>query len=283
MKSRSKKILTLLLANPLLMLKILSGFLRVKLLPAPRQTVKRFHGVRFSIDPGASLPLKKMAFNAYEPLVVNALKKILKEGDTFIDVGANIGYLSAYGAGLVGKSGQVHSFEPVPRDFQKLCTVKENNPDFNFTLNAFALGDVNTTAKISVSKSWVGWNTLVTIAMPHKDREENVEVPVKRLDEYLELKKSTLGRLRLIKIDVEGYELFVLKGLSGFFAGTEARPLILCEVSPSFFKRLGIPLSELRDTMRSYGYEAFSLLDFKTRVELTHLDISTDVLFQCLP
>ena len=281
MVPRLKKFITLLVSNPLLTFKVLCGFFMVKLLPAPRRTVKRFNDVRFFLEPTANLPLKKMAFGAYEPLVINAMKRILNTGDTFFDVGANIGYLSAYGAGLVGPRGQVHSFEPVPRDFKKLCALRENNPNFNFTLNPFALGDTDTTAVISVSKSWVGWNTLVAVAMKTEDLEETVSVSVKRLDDYIRQKREHLGKLRLIKIDVEGYELFVLRGLSGYFEAENERPLILCEVSPSFFIRLGLSLAMLRDYMQSYGYQAYSLLDLKTKIDLTRLDISTDVLFRC--
>ena len=61
-----------------------------------------------------------MFFGAYEPLTVAAIKKYLREGDTFIDVGANIGFISSIAAGIVGTRGQIHSFEPVPRDFERL-------------------------------------------------------------------------------------------------------------------------------------------------------------------
>ncbi len=158
--------------------------------------------------------------------------------------------------------------------------MAKNNPVFHFSLNLTALGEAEGTAMMSVSKSWVGWNTLVAVAMQEKDRQERIEVPVMRLDKYLQQKKETLGKIGLMKIDVEGFELFVLKGLSGFFEQRDTLPPILCEVSPSFFKRLGIPVKILQDYMHSYGYQAYSLLDLKTKLDLTQFTISTDVLFQ---
>ena len=61
--------------------------------------------------------------------------KYLKEGDTFIDIGANVGYISVFAMGLVGKTGSVHSFEPVPQYFNRLKIIKEDNPGYNFYLN----------------------------------------------------------------------------------------------------------------------------------------------------
>ena len=48
----------------------------------------------------------------------------------FIDVGANVGYIASYGAALVGNSGEVHAFEPVPRYFERLESVSADHPHF---------------------------------------------------------------------------------------------------------------------------------------------------------
>ena len=60
-----------------------------------------------------------MYYGSYAVPIVETMKRTLRPGDTFLDVGANIGYLSAIAAGLVGVTGQVHCFEPVPDYFRE--------------------------------------------------------------------------------------------------------------------------------------------------------------------
>jgi len=81
-------------------------------LPLPKTTCKKINGVWFRFDFDLDPRIKKMYLGEYETETVETMKKLLRQGDVFIDVGANIGFLSAVAAGLVG--GQIHSFEPVP-------------------------------------------------------------------------------------------------------------------------------------------------------------------------
>ena len=120
----------LFLYNPKLFFKYLYTGAKSVILRWPKAPIqKRINGILFEFDfdlePVIKLvhnPLKlllqylsigakpnvlEMYYGAYEPDTVRAMKKLLKKGDTFIDVGANIGYLSAIGMGLVGKTGQV--------------------------------------------------------------------------------------------------------------------------------------------------------------------------------
>ena len=70
----------------------------------------------------------QMYFDFYDIASVEFIKRNLMEGDTFIDVGANVGYLSAIGANLVGETGEVHVFEPIPLYFEALKRLALNNP-----------------------------------------------------------------------------------------------------------------------------------------------------------
>ena len=104
---------------------------RCKYAEAPEgQVVKTINGIKLVIDLSLGKAVKSMYFDAYEIEVIRIMKKYLRPGGVFIDVGANVGYLSAVGVGLVGKTGQVHSFEPVPTYFSYLEQIAELNPQY---------------------------------------------------------------------------------------------------------------------------------------------------------
>ncbi len=217
-----------------------------------------------------------MYFGSYAVLVVEAMKRFLKRGDVFIDVGANVGYLSAVGAALVGRRGQVHSFEPVPAYFEKLCRLVDLNPAYNIIANPFAAGEVSSALTIYVTRE-PGQSTLVHSYKAKSEIVDQIEVPVVRLDAYIERHK--LGRVALIKIDAEGFEFPILAGLRGYFETTGERPAIICEIAPRAYSLMGRNIDELRELMASYGYAARDLIDCSTAVDFRKINQVEDVLF----
>src|SRR5262245_12935214 len=105
--------------------------------------------------------VREMHAGRYEVAVVHRLRRLLREGDVFVDVGANVGYLSAVAAGCVGPSGEVHAFEPVPRYHRELANLGALNPLLTIRANAAAAGETKGTARIGVSRGAnTGWNTM---------------------------------------------------------------------------------------------------------------------------
>src|SRR3989338_6892302 len=106
--------LSLLLLNPKLFAERIIRELRAKLHNSQGLVKGSVYGLKFDFDFSEAKSIKAMYFDLYEMGVIHTMETFLKTGDIFMDVGANIGYISAAAAGLVGKTGQVHSFEPVP-------------------------------------------------------------------------------------------------------------------------------------------------------------------------
>lgn len=222
----------------------------------------------------------------YEREIVKVLRKFLKTGSTFIDVGSNIGYLSAIGLGCVGKSGQVHCFEPVPRYYNKLCRIPKINKDYTILLNNCAVGEVTDRVKINICKincnygkdfGGIGMNSIVPGFIKNELVEEVIEVDIIRLDDYV--KKYSLNKIGLIKIDVEGYEFNVLKGLENFFNSKNNLPPILCEIIPKAYSILGYSINDLFEYMANYSYSPVYLDNFSVSVAPEDLFKKTDVLF----
>ncbi len=175
---------------------------------------KRIRNVVFEYDLRDYRGTAPMYFGSYALLVVEAMERLLKSGDVFLDVGANIGYLSAIAAGLVGARGQVHCFEPVPAYFERLRRLAELNPDYTIIPNCCALGEAATATEIYITRE-PGQSTLVPSYQPAQEIVSTLKVPVVRLDDYIERHK--IERPALIKIDAEGFELPILMGLESFF------------------------------------------------------------------
>jgi FkbM family methyltransferase len=242
----------------------------------PLPARRRVGNVLFEYDLRHYRGTAPMYFGSYALLVVETMKRFLKPGDVFLDVGANIGYLSAVAADLVGPRGKVHCFEPVPAYHERLSRLAELNPEYSITANACAAGETPGTCTIYVTRE-PGQNTLVRAYKTAPEIVATMDVPVVRLDSYLEARR--IGRVGLIKIDAEGFELPVLKGLQGAFERSGHRPPIICEIAPRAYRLLGRSIRELATFMTRYGYSARDLVDGSTPVELSAIAHVEDVLF----
>jgi len=267
---------TLLAKNPSLFCRVLLAKLNTtrRLPPLPAQ--KRIDDVVFEYDLGHYRGTAPMYFGSYGLLIIDAMKRLMKPGDVFLDVGANVGYLSAFAAGIVGKRGQVHCFEPVPAYFDRLERLVELNPEHSILANCKAAGEEPGSCTIYVTRE-PGQNTMVLAYKTGPEVVSTLKVPVVRLDSYLAERK--INRISLVKIDAEGYELPILKGLRGFFDRSKQRPAIICEIAPRAYPLLGRTISELSDYMSSYGYGAYDLIDGTTPVNLAAVEHVEDVLF----
>jgi len=129
--ARAVQALSLLVHHPRLFCGKAKGRLLASLYSKSKARRRRkINGVLFEFPFDYDPMIASMYFGGYERETVSAMERFLRPGDTFIDVGANIGYLSTLALGLVGETGQVHSFEPVPDHFQRLQAVEKLHHQF---------------------------------------------------------------------------------------------------------------------------------------------------------
>ena len=226
--------------------------------------------VSFEFDFGLASPTVSMMWRrTYQPEIVIAMRRYLRTGSTFADVGANVGYFSAIGADLVGSSGSVIAFEPVPRYVDHLTRFKSLNADFDISVCPVAVGDVHGTVQIFVNREDnIGANSLVREAVPNP--ADAVEVDVVRLADSLHT------RVDLIKMDIEGFEIPALRGLGDRLPAI-GRPPILCEFNPQHYETLGVTLDDAHEWMSSVGYRAREVLPDRP-IDLRSLTALHDVL-----
>lgn len=167
-------------------------------------------------------------YGFFEANLTNFFINHLKSGDTFLDVGAHVGYYSLLASSLVGDTGQVHSFEPTPRTF---ATLKENiRSKQNVFVNNYAVLDTKT--KIE----FVDYGPKYSAFNSYKDRTgnemkflpepERMLVETISLDDYCDTKNINPT---LIKIDAEGAERLILKAMENILINI--KPIITIEVA----------------------------------------------------
>ena len=184
------------------------------------------HEFKIALDPANGfLDSHIFITGAYELDILAVMKQHLHPGEVFIDIGGNIGWHSLFAASIVGSSGHVHTFEPLPKlQAQFTSSVEANN--FTDIIELYPFGVSNKTEKqrIYLNSKNMGNSSLF---INHK--QESLDIELKPADEVL----AQLPRVDLIKIDTEGAELAVLQGLITTLASK--RPTLIIEFSPSFW------------------------------------------------
>ena len=139
----------------------------------------------------------------YEPQETELVRQCVKAGDTFFDIGANIGHYTLLAAELVGSGGKVYAFEPTPELFQKLETnIQGLN---NVKSYSYAVSDKTGKTKLHYYTD-TNANRIIDVA-------PFLNIPLKTTKvETIDLDSFYQGKIDFIKADVEGSEYLVFKG-----------------------------------------------------------------------
>ena len=135
---------------------------------------------------------------------------LCKPGETFVDVGANIGAWTLAAARAVGTQGRVLAFEPAPRVAETLRKTLKANRLRNVKLHELALADSSGRRQFSVERDNPGGSRLGHMSSDSHRHFDMIEVTTARLDDIA--RSERLAALDVMKIDVEGFEYDVLRG-----------------------------------------------------------------------
>lgn len=221
-----------------------------------RDTGKNFIHKRLNGEVYKFVPDLALSADTYEPHIVAWLKEWLKAGDTFWDIGANWGWISLPAARIVGTSGRVIAFEPSPSNAAWLKRhIALNQCENIVTVVEAAVCDQHS-GSVTFSLLNGGRSPSNSIMFSSSVNEESPEVsrqisvPAVSLDGlWAEQEQSP----KLIKIDVEGAELKVLKGATQLLS-SEAAPILLLAVHP-FWQATPEDCQEIVNLLSSRGYQ----------------------------
>lgn len=176
-----------------------------------------FRGAGFFLPTDDITIMPTVLSGDYERLEFDLLRRLVRNGMTFADVGANIGLHSVLASRAVGEEGHVFAFEPEARNHALLIRNLEANGCTNVTVMQAAVGEHSGTMPLYLAPGGsIGTHSLLGSSRDAEPARE--EVPVIRLDEYF---KTAGRRLDVLKVDVEGYEGFVLRGAKRLLADVE--------------------------------------------------------------
>jgi FkbM family methyltransferase len=195
--------------------------------------------------------LSKLISEGFEKDEISFVTKFLKTEDSFMDIGANIGYFSIYAANAIGPSGTVYCFEPTPKVYNRLVSNLKLNGFKNYKAFNFAVSDENKSMYFHISKSeYDAWNSFV---FSHKSKSKPIEVKAVKIDSLVDKGSIVLNTIALVKIDVEGWELPVLKGMTKLLELKHA-PVFLVEFTEKNAQISGFSLRQIYDYMINYGF-----------------------------
>jgi FkbM family methyltransferase len=188
------------------------------------------------------------------------VERIIKPGDRFLDIGANIGYFTVFGAALVGGTGHVHAFEPNPRTYDVLTrNVRINRFSHVCTLHQSALADRTGSATIHTFVRNQAGSTLSTLPdhllEEWHERPVDCAVPLTTLDAVFADRKDVFS---CIKIDAEGSEAMIWAGATRFFREhVNDRTLILHEWNPPALTGAGADPRALMAAFTRHGFSVW--------------------------
>lgn len=203
------------------------------------------------------LGLYRYGFCATEARVCRAL---LRDGDVFVDGGANIGLFALRAASDVGPTGRVIACEPGPGTMQLLRANARRNDHDTVELHEVALSDAPGNASFTIFEDGSGLSSFA----PGPSGGRTVGVSVTTLDA---LTAPFHDRVAVVKLDIEGAEVKALRGAASLIA--RASPVFLIEVEPEHLARQGSTVDELTRALRSRGYEAYAITP---RARLARID-----------
>lgn len=221
-------------------------------------TVGWYDGLKVDVMLGNDHSLCLYVSGTFEPNEFAFLGQILKPGMTMLDVGANEGLYTLFGANRVGATGRVVAFEPSSRERRRLQHNVARNRLGNVTVVPAAIGGSEGTAALQIASGvHSGHNTLGALIYDDAPAVGVEHVPVERLDSVVD--RLGLARVDIVKIDVEGAEMHVLDGARKTFS--THRPLLLVEANDEALRAQGASVDALLAVLRDeldYGIFVFS-------------------------
>lgn len=188
-----------------------------------------------------------------EEAIVNLIASRLGSGDVFLDIGANVGFYSLMASGIVGNTGQVYAFEPLPRLANLLRRTVAANGVTNLVIVEAVVGSAVGTASIAAMAD-SAYSHVVDGANAIDDRHGHwtpVTVRAVTIDDYV---RNVVRRLpRLIKMDIEGSEIEAVDGATAILSDPQG-PDVICEVGAPHLARFNHTPAELFERFASHGY-----------------------------
>jgi len=225
-------------------------------------------------DPGISRDL--MVWREREVEATKTLMEHLKPGQTILELGANIGYYALLESKKIGPTGRIYALEPAPDNLALLQkNIELNGVGEYVTAEHGAVGDETKTATLHlVDKSNLHCINEDAELKPDLNFVGKVDVPMFRVDDYLEQRGIDPKSVDVLRMDIEGFEVEAFAGMPNLF-NQDGELLIFVEIHPELIKhRLGD--QAYVDFINSIADANFEILG-AARSRTSRIDIALDI------
>jgi FkbM family methyltransferase len=227
------------------------GILFMKFLRSQKTSIDIGHGVKMYFD----YTNPRLSHIVYDDDIEEGVSKqafldLIDDGDIVVDVGANIGEYSLIAAQKVKQNGKVISIEPLKETAQTLTKNFQLNNFTNYEVITKVIGNEN--KKVNLYKQMAGGTMgFVDSTLIGRKFEKADEVEMTTIDEILSTRN--IENVKVIKIDIEGYEFELLKGAKNSLKNKKIKNLII-EVHINYLKEKGISEKQFYDYLNQQGY-----------------------------
>lgn len=222
----------------------------------------QLEGLEFNLylheDETLSNRLREFGYHNYNNIAL--LKRFLRPGQHFLDLGANIGWYTVIASLLTGEDGRVYAFEPDNNNYallEKNCRI---NNCTNIVLENYAVSDITGQERLyknpeNFGDHSLGKNTHLRCFNYHNESCQDVRSL--RLDQYFN--DENFAAISLIKMDTQGCEPKIIRGLEKLLA--RHRPTIIMEYAPGHIYEVGNSAFEIFAFIENYKYQPYHIIE----------------------
>lgn len=202
-------------------------------------------------DSGLGLMLRSKG--EFEPVQSKLFTRAIKKGDVIFDIGANIGYYTVLASKLVDLKGKVYAFEPDPDNLKLLEKNILLNKCSNVVVVPMAVSERAGTLTFKKDLSNPGESKI--------SEKGNVKVKATTLDKFITSRR--IKKIDLIKVDVEGAEINVLKGARTLIGRKDIKMFFEC--NPKVLRTFGFGVNELLFEAKRLGFRLLQIINERGR------------------
>ncbi len=234
---------------------------------------KCIYGINYELDLREVIDSQIFYSGSREPDTSKTLELLCKKGDLVLDIGANVGSHTLPIARMVSDCGEVIAFEPVPWAIRKLKRNLSLNKFQNVKLEQIALSDENRLSEEMEFRASFRIEAGQGVDKQGKINDdwwqqcEHVSARLQTLDSYVV--EHGLRRVKLIKLDVDGFEGKVLRGAQSLLARDQ--PILIMEVAPAWLEMRGDSALAVMNQLLGLGYRCFTEVSFNEHTDIHKL------------
>ena len=234
----------------------------------PKQAKVKRNNIFWNIDFSEAIDLHIFIFGSFEKEIIKCAKKLnLNKFGKIIDIGANFGVQTLQFAKEFENS-LIFSIEPTSYAYQKFQKNLELNQNLKKNIKSFN-SFIGTSDQKKPELIYSSWN-LDSNGIKHPkhlgEKKDTKNAQILTLDEFIS--KNNISNVDFIKLDVDGYEYYVIK--SGFNFLKNKKPPIFMELAPYLYEEYGYSLESFLTIIKSLNYEFYDLKDLNKITNINH-------------